>query len=153
MAYGQSNTLKYDESVGSPTATLADVAWLAGYWKGEALGGIIEDLWAPPVGGSMVGTFKLIVNNETSFYEIITITEENGTLIKRLKHFTKELKGWEEKDKTIDFKLVKITKNKIYFDEMTLERISDNEMNIYVVLGDGKGNNQEMKFPYRKVKL
>jgi len=147
------NTLKYDETFNSPRATIESVSWLSGCWRGKALGGVTEDNWSPALGNSMVGTFRLIVNGETSFYEVITITEENGTLIKRLKHFSNDLKGWEAKDKTIDFKLVKIEGNRVYFDGMTIERVNDSQMNIYVILSDAKGNNKEMIFPYKKIKL
>ena len=46
----QSNTLQYNENEGSPEATLKDVAWIAGHWKGEAFGGITEEIWSPPLG-------------------------------------------------------------------------------------------------------
>ena len=38
----------------------------------------------------------------------------------QLKHFGSDFKGWEEKDETVDFKLVKIEKYAVYFDGMTL---------------------------------
>jgi hypothetical protein len=135
----------------SPKATLNDVAWIAGHWKGEAFGGITEEIWTPPLGNSMMGAFKLLENGTVSFYEIETISEENGTLILRLKHFHSNLKGWEEKDETIDFPLVKIEKDKVYFEGMTFERISANEMNIYVVIGEDETTGDEYKFNYKLV--
>ena len=51
----------------------------------------------------------------------------------------------------IDFKLVKVTDNKVYFDEFTFERISSDEINIYVVIDD-KGKREEIKFNYKKEK-
>jgi hypothetical protein len=41
----------------------------------------------------MMGPFKLVVENEVQFYEIETISEENGTFVFRLKHFHRDLKG------------------------------------------------------------
>jgi hypothetical protein len=144
------NTLTLDGAE-SPKATLNDVAWIAGHWKGEAFGGITEEIWTPPLGNSMMGAFKLLENGTVSFYEIETISEENGTLILRLKHFHSNLKGWEEKDETIDFPLVKIEKDKVYFEGMTFERISANEMNIYVVIGEDETTGDEYKFNYKLV--
>jgi len=46
----------------SPAATLKDVAWIAGHWQGEALGGITEEVWTAPLGKSMMGSFKLVVD-------------------------------------------------------------------------------------------
>ena len=37
----------------SPTASIEQLSWLAGHWRGEALGGIVEEHWAPPSAGSM----------------------------------------------------------------------------------------------------
>ncbi len=145
------NTLSLSDSLSSPKASLKDIAWIQGHWKGKAFGGITEEVWSPPLGGSMMCMFKLVVNNKVSFYELVTLTEENNTLMLRLKHFNGNLKGWEEKDKTIDFSLVKVTENKVYFDKFTFERVSDTEMNIYVVVSS-KGKEDEIKFAYQKVK-
>lgn len=144
------NTLFYNDSIGSPDANLTVISWLAGHWRGEAFGGITEEVWTPPLGGSMMCAFKLVSKNMISFYELETISEENNTLILKLKHFHANLKGWEQKDETVDFRLVKVTENKVYFDGFTIERISETEINEYVVIEDG-GEQSEVKFNYRKV--
>ncbi|MDO7083674.1 DUF6265 family protein [Pseudocolwellia sp. AS88] len=146
------NLLFLENNQQSPKADLSVVSWLEGHWRGEAFGGIIEEVWAPALGKSMMGAFKLVVNNEVQFYEIETISEEEDTLVFRLKHFHKNLKGWEEKDITVDFVLVKVTKNKVYFNGLTLEKISNNEINLYVAIEDN-GNTTEEKFTYKRVKL
>ena len=155
VCFGQEkfeNTLRIDETVGSPTADLSAVAWIAGHWKGEALGGVVEEIWTPPLGGSMMAAFKLSVNDQVKFYELETIVEEGDTLILRLKHFSSKLHGWEAKDETVDFKLVKVSRDKVYFDGMTFENVSDDEMNVYVIIGD-EGQERETRFNYRKVKV
>ena len=144
------NTLSFNDSIESPSADISDIEWIAGLWRGEALGGIIEEAWTPPLGGSMMGAFKLVVNNKVNFYELEIIMEVNSSLILRLKHFHSDLKGWEKKDDTIDFKLVKITNNKVYFDNYTFERINKDELNVYVVLQNGEEKN-EVKFHYKRV--
>jgi hypothetical protein len=143
-------TLTYDSSVGSPKATLEDVTWISGYWKGEAFNGEVEEIWSSPSGNSMVASFKLVVDNKVKFYEIETITEKEGSLILQLKHFHSDLKGWEEKDVTVDFPLVKVTENRVYFDGMTFEKVSDNEMNVYVRIKQSGNGSEEMKFNYHK---
>ena len=145
------NILHFDEVAGSPEADLDAVAWIAGHWRGEALGGVTEEIWSPPLGGSMMASFKLVVDDQVKFYELITILEEGDTLILKLKHFSSELHGWEEKDETVDFKLVNVTDDKVYFDGMTFENVSNEEMNVYVLIGN-EGAEQETKFNYRKVR-
>ena len=52
------NTLHYNDEKGSAKATLEDISWLAGNWKGEAFGGKFEENWSKPTGGSMMFNFK-----------------------------------------------------------------------------------------------
>jgi hypothetical protein len=145
------NTIFSSDSTISPSATLDAIRWVEGHWRGEALGGITEEIWTPPLGGSMMCAFKLVVKDKVSFYELVTIVEYENTLILRLKHFHSDLKGWEEKDKTIDFRLVKITDNMVFFDGFTFEKVSSNEINMYVVI-ENNGNQVETKFNYKRVK-
>jgi hypothetical protein len=144
------NTLFLNDTLESPQASLNDIKWIQGHWKGEAFGGIAEEVWTPALGKSMMCAFKLVINDEVKFYELITITEEDGSLILRLKHFHSDLKGWEEKDDTVDFKLVKITEDMIYFDGFSFQRLNDDEMNIYVVI-ENREEKSETKFNYQKV--
>ncbi len=145
------NTLVYDEAAGSPKADLGDVAWIAGQWRGEALGGVVEENWSRPFGSSMMAAFKLTVNGQVRFYELETIVEVDDTLLLRLKHFAADLHGWEARDETVDFRLVKVTEDRVYFDGMTFEKVSDDEMNVYVVIGD-EGEEKETRFNYRRYK-
>jgi len=146
------NTLEYKDSIGSPEANLNQLSWISGYWRGKAFGGITEEVWTPNLGGSMMCAFKLIVDNQVKFYELVTIAEIEKTLILRLKHFHRDLKGWETKDETIDFKLVKIKNDKVFFDGFTFEKDGDDSMNIYVVIEDGE-EKSEVKFSYKKFEL
>lgn len=145
------NTLSLAENQEPPKASIEELAWIAGHWKGEAFGGIVEEIWSPPLGGSMMCVFRLVSEGKVNFYEIEVIMEVEETLILRLKHFHHDLKGWETKDETVDFPLVKIEDKKAYFDGMTFDRISETEMDVYVVIGSDDGSAQEMKFSYRLV--
>lgn len=146
------HTVSFTETSVPPKATLDNVAWIAGHWKGEAFGGIAEEIWSPPLGDSMMFVFKLVTDGKVQFYEVGHIQERDGTLILQLKHFHGSLKGWEEKDNTVDFKLVKMEDHTIYFDDFTIERISENEINMYVVVDDGQGASEEVKFNYKREK-
>lgn len=143
-------TLQLTEGQQSPNATLEDVSWIGGHWQGEAFGGIAEEIWSPPLGDSMMFVFKLVKDNKVSFYEIGHIQQVENTLILQLKHFQGNLKGWEEKDATVDFKLVKLEKNKVFFEGFTMELVNENEMNIYVLIEDGNSA-EEVLFAYKRV--
>jgi len=144
------NTLQLSENETSPQASLNDVSWIEGHWKGEAFGGIAEEIWSPPAGDSMMFVFRLIADGKVQFYEVGGIRQVDETLLMQLKHFHGDFKGWEEKDKTIDFKLVKITNNSVYFEGLTFQKISENEMNVYVVIEEKDGKKEEVKFNYKK---
>lgn len=147
----QSNTLKFSEKTISPKANLSQVSWIAGHWKGKAFGGVSEEIWSPPLGESMMFSFKLVSKGKVAFYELGGIREIKGSLLFQLKHFGNDFKGWEEKDETIDAKLIKIEGNRVYFDQFTFENVNDQEMNIYVVIEDN-GKTEEVKFNYKKEK-
>ncbi|EDP70242.1 hypothetical protein FBALC1_11932 [Flavobacteriales bacterium ALC-1] len=128
---------------------LENIKWIAGVWHGEAFGGQTEEIWSEPSGGSMMATFKLINDGKVTFYEIEVIREIENTLILQLKHFGPDLKGWETKNETVDFPLKEITENKVVFEGMTFEKVSQNEMNIYVDIEE-KGKVETVKFNYKK---
>lgn len=146
---GQENTLQLEEGLTSPKATLEDVSWIQGRWKGEAFGGITEEIWSPPLGDSMMFSFKLVADDKVVFYELGGIREVDGTLIFQLKHFGNDFKGWEEKDETLDAKLVKIESDRAYFEGFTFEKKNENEINIYVLIEE-KGLTEEVMFNYIK---
>lgn len=145
------NTLFLAEGESSPPATFKDIPWIEGTWKGEAFGGTAEEIWSAPMGNAMMCAFRHVVDAENTFYELVTLTEENGSLIMRLKHFDAMLKGWETQEETVDFPLVKVLPNKIYFNGLTYEKVDDDHLNVYVVVDEG-GETQELLFAYTRVK-
>ena len=151
VALGQSqntqNTLKLDDQSIRPAATIDDVAWMVGSWRGEAFGGTFEEVWTAASSGTMVGMFKLMHNNQPTMYEFELIVEEEGSLIVQLKHFNADLTGWEEKDRYISFPLVKLTEDAAYFEGLTYRRDGPDRLKVYVVVGiGGKVQEEELLF-------
>ncbi|MEM7455460.1 MAG: DUF6265 family protein, partial [Planctomycetota bacterium] len=122
------------------------VAWIAGHWTGDAMGGQFEETWNPPMGGTMVGVFKFVSDGEIGFYEILTIVPVDGSLVYRLKHFDKDLNGWEEKDESVEFPLESVSENEVKFKGLTFTRINDNEMKIEVVVDQSESGPQIITF-------
>lgn len=129
---------------------LENIAWISGTWRGEAFGGITEEIWSEPSGDSMMASFKLINDGKVSFYEIEIIREIKNSLILQLKHFNNDLKGWETKDETVDFPLIEITPTKVVFEGMVFEKVGDKEMNVYVDIHNEDGSVENVKFNYKK---
>jgi hypothetical protein len=159
MGYGQSkltdNVLKLDEGTKPGKATLADAAFLVGDWRCEALGGHCEEVWIPaaPGGKEMMGMFRLTKAGSTTFTEHCALTEVDGTLVMKIKHFDKDFKGWEEKDKFTEFKLIKAEKDALFFDRLTAKK-TDKGMTIWVAMRDRNDGNKpaEMPFPFTPAK-
>jgi hypothetical protein len=133
----------------SPSASIEDVSWISGYWQGEIWGGQFEEIWSYPAAGSMMASFKFTEKNQVKFYELMAISEHHGSILLQLKHFGRDLSGWEDKEKSMDFKLVRLTKNAVYFEGYTYERVNKNEMHVYVVI-DNNGTKQETKFVFNR---
>ena len=53
--------------------------------------------------------YRMIKDGKPIFYELLTLSEIDGTLLIRLKHFHANFVGWEDKDKTVDFRFIKRT--------------------------------------------
>jgi len=143
------HTYKLDDPDSPPTATLADAEMLVGSWAGTAFGGTIEEVWNPPSAGSMVGFFKLMHDGEVSFYELLLLQEEEGTLNLKVKHFNPDFSAWEDKRDHITFRFIKVEENAIHFSGISFYRISENEMHGYIVMRSGESVREE-KIVYRR---
>ena len=77
------------------------------------------------------------------------IAEVDGSLVYRLKHFSGELTGWEEKDELVSFPLVAIEENAVWFDGLTVRREGDTLISA-VLVGQSDGSTRELVFRYRR---
>ncbi|MCZ6774991.1 MAG: DUF6265 family protein [Ignavibacteria bacterium] len=135
-----------------PAATINDMVWIVGHFQGEALGGIFEEVWAPPFGGAMMGMFKVVKDDTVVFYELLTIIEESNSLNLKLKHFNADLTGWEEKDEFQSFPLVKLTQDAAFFDGITFRKLDQDTIQVFVAIQQSDDETQEIEFKYHRVK-
>lgn len=145
------HTYRLDEPDNRVPASLEDVSWLAGSWSGEAFGDVFEEVWNPSSAGSMVGMFKLLKGDKVAFYELMLITEEEGSLIFKVKHFHADFTAWEDKQDYVTFRLVKVAEDAVHFSGLSFHRISDDEIHAYLALsGEGKTWEEKLVFKRRK---
>lgn len=145
------HTFKLSAGEKSPPATLADMAWLAGHWKGQAFGGHTEEFWTEPAGPHMAGMFRLHKDGKTIFYEILTVSEADGSLVCRLKHFNADLTGWEEKNEVQSFPLVAKRDGALMFEGMSFHPKGD-ELTVYLAIEHKDKPTEEATFVYRRVR-
>lgn len=147
------NTFQLSEGQSPPDANLEDIAWLSGAWTGTAFGSEFEAVWSPPSAGSMIGTFKLMNNDEVNFYEILTITKDDGRLNMKVKHFSADFIAWEEKAEFTNFKLVGLEERAVHFSGLSLRQIDANTMHGYIVMRSKDGSLREEKLIYHRRQL
>jgi hypothetical protein len=144
------NTLKLEDGKTGEKATIQDMRRLSGTWRGEGLGGTVEEIYSEAQDGIIMGSFRFLDKGKTVFYELILVQEENETLAVRLKHFGADFTGWEEKDKNVLFRFVKKDGNRMYFEGQTFEFIGKKDLNIYVAVKQKDGSLKEEIFRYRR---
>ena len=98
----------------------------------------------------MVGAFKVVRENQPYFYEFVGISEEEGSLTLKVKHFSPELHGWEDKDGYVSFPLVKLGRHEAYFSGLTYRRTSDTELRAYVAVKQEDGHLEEIEFVFQR---
>ncbi len=108
-------------SANAKNAELAELAFIAGEWRGTLNGGVIEERWSAPEGDNMMGMFRLVKDGEGVFYEFMTIERAGGTPVLRLRHFSQGLVAWEEKDDLDPYPLVELGEGRAVFENKDTE--------------------------------
>lgn len=140
------HTVKLAAGAPGSKATVEDMAWLAGRWTGDGLGGSTEEIWSEPLAGVMVGTFRLIRDGKTVFYEFLTLGVTGQGLSMRLKHFNPDMTGWEEKDKFVEFRHVATKEGVVQFEGLTFQRDGADALTIFLALRSKDGTLREETF-------
>lgn len=101
-------------------AVIKDAEFLASRWQG-AMGknkdSFVEEIWSAPNGRNIIGMFRWNKpDGSASVQELLTITEENGTLLLRLRHQNAAGMAWEDKDKPVVFALAEKSPTLLRFD-------------------------------------
>lgn len=147
------NTIRLEPGAPRPPARIDDVAWLAGAWEGEGLGGTLDEVWSPPKAGAMVGYFRLVKDGKPVFYEILTLLEAEGSLELRLKHVNPDMTGWEEKNGFVTFRFVKQDATGVWFEGLTFRRLGEDRLEAFLALRNRTdGTVREEKLVYRRVR-
>jgi hypothetical protein len=131
-----------ESSVPNEAPTVEDFAWMAGQWRGEGFGGICEEIWAEPLGGSMVGLFRLVKEGELVFSEHMMLVQESEGIVLKVKHFTPEFVGWEDKEGAVRFRLEEVRSNDAVFNGLRIRR-TDDRLEIVLRMKNASGKTWE----------
>ena len=145
------HTYKLDDPDVRVPAKLEDVAWLVGSWTGDAFGGTFEEVWNPASAGTMVGMFKVINDGDVSFYEIMLLAEDEGSLSLKVKHFHADFTAWEDKEDYVNFRLVSVEPDAVHFSGLSFYRAGDDEIHAYIAFHNEEKVREE-KLIYKRSK-
>jgi hypothetical protein len=118
--------------------TIDDAAWLAGRWVGEGFGGQMEESWAPPVGGQMIGHFRHWRDGQPQFYEFMVMDVVEGGVRMRLKHFNPDYTTWEDRETWTTFEPVSASAEELAFNGLIIRREGDDSIVMTIRIRNGE---------------
>ena len=114
---------------------IEDLSFLAGSWRGDVFGSLVEETWLPPEEGNMTGVFRMTGDEKVNLLEIMTLTETDDGLMYRLRHFDTALVPWaSEADGPIEGRAELVDEDSVRFVMTNPE--SDVEVIVYDLEGD-----------------
>ncbi|TKD50990.1 DUF6265 family protein [Sphingomonas baiyangensis] len=134
-------------------ATLADMAWIAGEWRGTSASGEAGESYSAPAGGQITGHFYEMRDGRVTLMELSQIIERDGGVVLRYRHFNPDFTGWEDGTrKPVEFRLIAIEGQRYYFDGATLDRTRPGGLDFWVRI-DGAGKQpREIVYRYDRVR-
>jgi hypothetical protein len=105
--------------------TIEAFAFMAGHWRGEGFGGTCEEIWSQPLAGTMVGSFRLVKDGEVQFYELMVLGPDAEGWALKVKHFSKEFVGWEDKEGAVRFAYESVAGSQADFKGLKILRDGD----------------------------
>ena len=139
--------------------TLEDFSWLAGRWEGHLGSTTAEQQWMAPKNGTMQGFFRLTDAEKTIVVELFTIRETPSGIEFYFRHFSPELKPWEEKE-AYHLNLTKSEGGVFRFDNSAVNQLKDAILtrvdgDTYISHGDitdADGKPKAIEVTYHRVK-
>ena len=118
LAAGAAPAIAQPAAAPPAKATIDQLAWIAGPWRGTLNDRTIEQHWTAPLGGSMLAMYRSIRDNRATLYELLAMEQDGETVVLRIKHFAPGagLVSQEAKDESVNHTLVKLDTNMAVFE-------------------------------------
>jgi hypothetical protein len=124
--------------------TIDAAAWMAGRWVGEGFDGQMEESWAPPVGGQMIGHFRYWREGEPQFYEFMVMDVVDGGVRMRLKHFNPDYTTWEDRETWTTFEPISASPEALIFDGLAISREGEDRIVMTIRIRRGETVSEEI---------
>ena len=138
-----------------PTRNIKDLAFMAGRWITHSAWGDMEENWSPPMGNSMMCSYRCVKDGKVIFYEFMVIEQMDSGPVMKLRHFSPGNIGWEDKDKPYEYPLMFLEADKTRFERpdkktaLTFYRTSPDTMQVILERQDQEGRWVEDVFDYK----
>ncbi len=138
-----------------------NVKFMEGTWIcDEDKDKVVQEYWSAPKGNSIAGICRFIKeDDETTFFELMTVREKKGGVYLTIKHFDGDFKPWPESEEAGDCRLVESKFDDAVFDNENKEnhvRISyalKNDKLLSSVETEKGGKKEKFSFEYKREKL
>lgn len=99
----------------------------------------------------MIGTFRLVSDKKLNFCEVFLLTKTDQGVILKVKHFDDQLVGWEAKGKSVNFPLLKVGKNAVWFRGLTYQLQKDGSLKAWVAMKQKDNTFREAEIHFQPV--
>ncbi len=139
------------QAADQPAQSVSRVRWLAGQWRMEKAGRVIDEHWMAPAGGVMLGMARTVAKGRVLSYEFTQIREGPGGEL----YFIAQPSGQKE----AAFRVISITESEVVFENkehdfpqiVSYRLNSDGTMLAYIEGPGPNGATKRIEYPYKRV--
>ncbi|WOI54401.1 DUF6265 family protein [Parvularcula sp. LCG005] len=135
----------------SPPASLDDVAFLEGEWRGEVFDMVVEHHILSPARGQMPGFVRIMTDEAVQVYEMASFIMADGSLTYRARQFTTDMIALQDRERFVDRPLVAKEGGTLYFDGMTFAPDGPDAMVVTFIAKNQMGEEYEQSVRYVRV--
>ena len=127
---------------GAAAATLSDLHWMVGSWRGSLGGMQVEESWSEAAGGTMSTVVRITADGTTRMIELIVIREQQNSMVLHLRQFSPALENRLAQDMTLHSlapeRVVFAGSDGAAIKALTYRRVSAKRMEVDVTPADGQ---------------
>jgi hypothetical protein len=98
----------------TPVHDVKELSFLTGHWGGTVQGFEADEIWSAAANGSLMGVYREMKDGKTTFFEFLTIEQEAGGPVLRLRHFKPRMQALDTEATT--FSLTGFSAGKAVFE-------------------------------------
>jgi hypothetical protein len=130
--------------------SVEQLAWMAGSWRFEKEGRVVDEHWLAPAGGLMVGTSRTLAKGKALEFEFMMIREGAGGLL----FFV----AWPSGKAETAFPMTSISTTQVVFEnpandfpqKITYARQADGSLLAWIEGPGPDGQTRRIEFPYKR---